>query len=88
MSYWDAWNQGKILPILTSCCPGWIILEYQFPDLINIPSSCKSPQQMFGAVAKTYYAEKIGVKPEDFSSCGVAMPCLAKKYEAARPEHG
>ena len=80
-------ESGKDLPLLTSCCPGWInFLEYQFPDLINIPSSCKSPQQMFGAVAKTYYAEKIGVKPEDLVVVAV-MPCLAKKYEAARPEH-
>lgn len=81
-------ESGEDLPILTSCCPGWInFLEYQFPDLINIPSSCKSPQQMFGAVAKTYYAEKIGVKPEDLVVVAI-MPCLAKKYEAARPEHG
>ena len=80
-------ESGKDLPLLTSCCPGWInFLEYQFPDLINIPSSCKSPQQMFGAVAKTYYAEKIGVKPEDLVVVAI-MPCLAKKYEAARPEH-
>ena len=74
------------LPILTSCCPGWInFLEHHFPDLLDIPSSCKSPQQMFGAVAKSYYAEKIGVKPEDLIVVSV-MPCQAKKYEAARPE--
>lgn len=74
------------LPILTSCCPGWInFLEFQFPDLLNIPSTCKSPQQMFGAIAKTYYADKIGVKPEDLIVVSI-MPCLAKKYEAARPE--
>ncbi|MBO4619055.1 MAG: iron hydrogenase small subunit [Victivallales bacterium] len=78
------------LPILTSCCPGWInFLEHHFPDLLDIPSSCKSPQQMFGAIAKSYYAEKIGVKPEDLIVVSV-MPCQAKKYEAARPEfnHG
>ena len=77
---------GKNLPILTSCCPGWInFLEFQFPDLLHIPSSCKSPQQMFGAIAKSYYAEKIGVKPQDLIVVSV-MPCLAKKYEAARSE--
>ncbi len=74
------------LPILTSCCPGWInFIEHNFPDLLDIPSSCKSPQQMFGAIAKSYYAEKIGVKPEDLIMVSV-MPCQAKKYEAARPE--
>ena len=61
------------------------LLEHQFPDLINIPSTCKSPQQMFGAIAKTYYADKIGVKPEDLIVVSI-MPCLAKKYEAGRDE--
>jgi len=76
----------KDLPILTSCCPGWInFIEHNYPDLLHIPSSCKSPQQMFGAIAKSYYAEKIGVKPEDLIVVSV-MPCQAKKYEAARPE--
>ncbi len=79
-------KEGKNLPILTSCCPGWInFIEHNFPDLLHIPSSCKSPQQMFGAIAKTYYAEKIGVKPEDLVVVSI-MPCQAKKYEAARPE--
>ena len=79
-------KSGKNLPILTSCCPGWInFIEHNYPDLLNIPSSCKSPQQMFGAIAKSYYAEKIGVKPEDLIVVSV-MPCQAKKYEAARPE--
>ena len=79
-------KSGKNLPILTSCCPGWInFIEHNFPDLLNIPSSCKSPQQMFGAIAKSYYAEKISVKPEDLIVVSV-MPCQAKKYEAARPE--
>ena len=77
---------NKNLPILTSCCPGWInFIEHNFPDLLHIPSSCKSPQQMFGAIAKSYYAEKIGVKPEDIIVVSI-MPCQAKKYEAARPE--
>ncbi len=75
------------LPILTSCCPGWInFVKYQFPDLKYMPSTCKSPQQMTGTIAKTYYAEKIGVKPQDMVVISV-MPCLAKKYEALRPEH-
>ncbi|MBE6372721.1 MAG: 2Fe-2S iron-sulfur cluster binding domain-containing protein [Lentisphaerae bacterium] len=79
-------KNGKNLPILTSCCPGWInFIEHNFPDLLDIPSSCKSPQQMFGAIAKSYYAQKIGVKPEDLIVVSV-MPCQAKKYEAARPE--
>ncbi len=75
------------LPILTSCCPGWInFVKYQFPDLKYMPSTCKSPQQMTGTIAKTFYAEKIGVKPQDLVVVSV-MPCLAKKYEAGRPEH-
>jgi NADH-quinone oxidoreductase subunit G len=79
-------KKNENLPILTSCCPGWVnFLEFQFPDLVNIPSTCKSPQQMFGAIAKTYYAEKIGVKPENLVVVSV-MPCQAKKYEASRPE--
>ena len=77
---------NKNLPILTSCCPGWInFIETNFPDLLHIPSSCKSPQQMFGAIAKSYYAEKIGVAPKDLVVVSV-MPCQAKMYEAARPE--
>ena len=79
-------KEGKNLPILTSCCPGWInFLEHHYPDLLDIPSSCKSPQQMFGAVAKTYYAQKIGVDPKDLVVVSI-MPCQAKKYEAGRPE--
>jgi NADH-quinone oxidoreductase subunit G len=75
------------LPLLTSCCPGWInFLEYQFPNLINIPSSCKSPQQMTGTMIKTYYAQKMGLDPKEIVVVSV-MPCLAKKYEANRPEH-
>ena len=79
-------KSGKNLPILTSCCPGWInFIEHNFPDLLHIPSSCKSPQQMFGAIAKSYYAEKMGIAPKDLIVVSV-MPCQAKKYEAARPE--
>lgn len=79
-------KKGENLPILTSCCPGWInFLEFQFPDLLNIPSTCKSPQQMFGSIAKSYYADKIGVKSENMVVVSI-MPCLAKKYEASRDE--
>jgi NADH-quinone oxidoreductase subunit G len=82
----DRVTANENLPILTSCCPGWVkFFEHQFPDLINIPSSAKSPQQMFGAIAKSYYAEKVGVDPKDLVVVSV-MPCLAKKYEAARDE--
>jgi len=74
------------LPILTSCCPAWVnFIEYQFPELKDIPSTARSPQQMFGAIAKTYLADKIGVKREDLIVVSV-MPCLAKKYEAQREE--
>ncbi len=74
------------LPILTSCCPGWInFLNYHFPNLHYMASSCKSPQQMTGAVIKTYYAKKMGYKPEDIVTVSV-MPCIAKKYEASLPE--
>ena len=74
------------LPILTSCCPAWVnFFEYNYPDMLDVPSSAKSPQQMFGAVAKTYFAEKIGVKREDLVVVSV-MPCLAKKYECQRDE--
>lgn len=78
-------NGGK-LPILTSCCPAWIkFIEHNFPDLLDIPSTCKSPHQMFGTIAKTYYAKKIGINPKKIVVVSI-MPCLAKKYEAHRPE--
>lgn len=74
------------LPILTSCCPGWVnFMEQQFSDMIDIPSSCKSPHEMFGAVAKSYLCEKLNVKPENMCVVSV-MPCVAKKFESARPE--
>jgi len=80
-------KHGGTLPILTSCCPGWVkFFEHQFPDMLDVPSSCKSPQQMFGAIAKTYMAKQLGIEPERLAVVSV-MPCLAKKYEAARPEH-
>lgn len=74
------------LPILTSCCPGWVnFFEQQFTDLLDIPSTARSPQQMFGAIAKTYFADKINVKREDLVVVSI-MPCLAKKYECQREE--
>lgn len=74
------------LPILTSCCPAWVnFVEGQFPELIDIPSSAKSPQQMFGAIAKSYFAEKLNISREDLVVVSV-MPCLAKKFEANRDE--
>jgi NADP-reducing hydrogenase subunit HndD len=74
------------IPILTSCCPGWVnFFEYYYPDLKHIPSTAKSPQQMFGAIAKTYFADKINIKRQDMVVVSV-MPCLAKKYERQRPE--
>lgn len=79
-------ENGGRLPILTSCCPGWVkFFEHQFGDLMDIPSTCKSPQQMFGAVAKSYLCEKMNIDPKDMIVVSV-MPCLAKKYEASRPE--
>ncbi len=74
------------LPILTSCCPGWVnFFEQQFIDMLEIPSTARSPQQMFGAIAKSYFAEKINVKREDLVVVSI-MPCLAKKYECQREE--
>lgn len=78
-------NGGK-LPMITSCSPGWInYCEHYFPDMIDNLSTCKSPQQMFGAVAKSWYAEKLGIKPENIVMVSI-MPCTAKKYECKRPE--
>ncbi len=74
------------MPILTSCCPGWVnFFESNFPEMKDIPSTARSPQQMFGAIAKTYLAEKMEVKREDLVVVSI-MPCLAKKYEAQRDE--
>lgn len=78
-------NGGKF-PMLTSCCPGWIeFCEYFFPDFLENLSTCKSPQQMFGALAKTFYAEKAQIDPANIYSVSF-MPCTAKKFEATRPE--
>jgi len=74
------------LPILTSCCPAWVnFFEQNWPDMLDQPSSAKSPQQMFGAIAKNYFANKMGIKREDLVVVSV-MPCIAKKYECTRKE--
>ena len=74
------------LPILTSCCPAWVnFFEHQFPDLLDIPSTARSPQQMFGSIAKTYWAEKMNIPREKLIVVSI-MPCLAKKYECDRDE--
>lgn len=79
-------KEGGALPMITSCSPGWInFVEKNYPDLLGHLSSCKSPQQMFGAVTKTYYAEKLGVDPKDMFVVSV-MPCVAKKYERGRED--
>ncbi|MGQ9557552.1 MAG: NADH-dependent [FeFe] hydrogenase, group A6 [Desulfurispora sp.] len=78
-------NGGK-LPLITSCSPGWIkFIEHFYPELLPHLSTCKSPQQMFGALAKTYYAQKAGIDPANIFVVSI-MPCTAKKFEAARPE--
>jgi len=74
------------LPILTSCCPAWVnFFETNYSDMLDVPSTARSPQQMFGSIAKTYLAEKMGIKRENMVVVSV-MPCLAKKYECQREE--
>ncbi len=74
------------LPMFTSCSPGWIkYIEHEFSGFLDHLSTCKSPQQMFGPLAKTYYAQKVGIDPKDIIVVSV-MPCTAKKFEAQRPE--
>ncbi len=82
----DRIQNGGTLPLITSCSPGWVrYCENYFPEFIPNLSTCKSPQQMFGAVVKTYYAQKLGKNPEDIVSVSV-MPCTAKKYENKRDD--
>ena len=79
-------DKSIALPMMTSCSPGWIkFIEHQFPQLLPNLSTCKSPQQMFGALAKTYYAKKRNIDPANIVSVSI-MPCTAKKFEADRPE--
>ena len=78
-------NDG-VLPLITSCSPGWIkYCEHYFPEMTDNLSSCKSPQQMFGAITKTYYAEKMGIDPKNIV-CVSIMPCTAKKFELTRDD--
>ncbi len=79
-------KNGGTLPMITSCSPGWVnYAEYYYPDQLDHLSSCKSPHEMFGAILKTYYAQKIGVDPKDMFVVSI-MPCSCKKYEKNRPE--
>jgi len=79
-------KNGGVLPMITSCSPGWInYAEYYYGDLLDHLSSCKSPHEMFGAILKTYYAEQNGIKPEDMFVVSV-MPCTAKKFEKDRAQ--
>ena len=74
------------LPIMTSCCPGWVnFFETYYPDMLDVPSTAKSPMQMFGAIAKSYWVEKLGIKREDMVVVSI-MPCVAKKFECGRDE--
>jgi len=82
----DRMKNGGRLPILTSCCPSWVkFIEHQFPDLLDIPSTCKSPHIMFGSIVKTYFASKLSLDPAKIVVVSI-MPCLSKKYEIVRPE--
>lgn len=82
----DRVQNNGVLPMMTSCSPGWIkYCEHYYPDQLEHLSSCKSPQQMFGAVTKTYYAEKMGIDPKDIV-CVSVMPCTAKKFEIGRED--
>ena len=77
---------GGVLPMITSCSPGWVkYCEHYYPDQLAHLSSCKSPQQMFGAITKTYYAEKMGIDPKNIV-CVSVMPCTAKKFEIGRDD--
>ncbi len=79
-------QNGGVLPMITSCSPGWVrFIEFEFPELLPHLSTCKSPQNMFGALAKSYYAEKNGIDPKDIVVISV-MPCTSKKSEISRPE--
>lgn len=79
-------KNGGVTPMITSCSPGWInYIERFYPELLPHVSTCKSPQQMFGALVKTYYAQKMGIDPKNIFSVSL-MPCTAKKYESERPE--
>ena len=82
----ERFTSGEKMPLFTSCCPAWVnFFEHHFPDLLDIPSTARSPQQMFGSIAKSYCAKKMGIPKEKLVVVSI-MPCLAKKYECARDE--
>ncbi|WP_297956518.1 NADH-dependent [FeFe] hydrogenase, group A6 [uncultured Ruminococcus sp.] len=82
----DRFTNGGTLPLITSCSPGWVkFCEHYYPDLLDHISTCKSPQQMFGATAKTYWAQKMGIDPKNIVMVSI-MPCTAKKFEIGRPD--
>ena len=82
----NRFKNGENLPLFTSCSPGWIkFIEHNYPEYLDNLSTCKSPQQMFGAIVKSYYAQKINVSPDKIKVISV-MPCTAKKYESQRAE--
>ena len=82
----DRFKNGGTLPLITSCSPGWVTFcEHYYPDLLDHLSTCKSPQQMFGATAKTYWAQKMGIDPKNIVMVSI-MPCTAKKFEIGRPD--
>ena len=82
----DRVKNGGVLPMITSCSPGWVnYAEFYYGDLLDHVSTCKSPHEMFGAILKTYYAKKIGVDPKDMFVVSI-MPCVSKKFEKDRPE--
>lgn len=82
----DRVQNGGVLPLITSCSPGWVkYCEHYFPEMTENLSSCKSPQQMFGATTKTYYADKMGIDPKDIIMVSI-MPCTAKKFEVGRED--
>ena len=84
----DRFTKNENLPMFTSCCPGWInFIEKHYEEYLHLPSTCKSPQEMFGAIAKHYFAPKINLTPNDLKVVSI-MPCVAKKYEASREELG
>ncbi len=79
-------EKGGTLPMITTCCPGWILMmEHFFPELVPNMSTCKSPHEMLGMLIKTYYAEKAKINPKDIVVVSI-MPCTAKKFESTRPE--
>ena len=82
----DRFTNGGVLPMITSCSPGWIrYIEFNYPELLPHLSTCKSPHQMFGAIIKSYYAEKMGIDPSKIYTVSV-MPCIAKKFERTRDD--